>query len=76
MKKLTCKDLGGPCDAEITGSTFEEVGKNSQYHVTNEIKKGDAAHVAAVEKWKNMSAEERKEAMDGLKKAYDDAEEV
>jgi hypothetical protein len=29
MKKLTCRDFGGPCDAEFTGESFEEIGKRA-----------------------------------------------
>ena len=25
MKKLKCRDLGGPCDAEIVGDSFQEM---------------------------------------------------
>ena len=27
MKKLTCRDFGGPCDTELTGDSFQEIGK-------------------------------------------------
>ena len=47
MKKLTCRDFGGPCDAEITGNTFEEMGKSSYTHVMERIDSGDEAHNAA-----------------------------
>ena len=50
VKKLTCRDLGGPCDAEITGNSFEEVGKKSHDHVMDQISRGDESHRAAAEK--------------------------
>jgi predicted small metal-binding protein len=43
MKKLTCKDLGGACGAEITGNSFKEIGKNSHAHVMEQINHSDAA---------------------------------
>ena len=32
MRKLTCSDLLGPCDAEVVGQSFEEIGKKSHAH--------------------------------------------
>jgi hypothetical protein len=29
MKKLTCRELGGACDVEITGNSFVEIGNAS-----------------------------------------------
>ena len=29
MKKMACKELGGVCDAEITGNTPDEMAKNT-----------------------------------------------
>jgi len=37
MKKLTCRDLGGPCEAEFTA--FEEIGKQSRAHVMEQMQK-------------------------------------
>ena len=45
MKRLTCRDLGGPCDAEFAADSFEEIGKKSQAHVMEQMQKGDAAHL-------------------------------
>jgi len=38
MKKLTCRDLGGACDEEITGNSFEEMGNNCKAHVMEKSK--------------------------------------
>ena len=59
MKKLTCKVLSGPCDAEITGNSFQEMGNNSRMHVMEKIKSGDAGHRAAADKMRNASQEEQ-----------------
>jgi predicted small metal-binding protein len=32
MKTMTCSQMGGPCDAKITGSTPEEMMKNAMQH--------------------------------------------
>ena len=69
MKKLTCRDLGGPCDAEITGNSFEEVGKKSHDHVMEQISHGDDAHRAAAEKLRNAPSEEQKAMMASSKRS-------
>lgn len=33
MKKLTCRGMGGACDAEITGSTEDEMMGNGMKHM-------------------------------------------
>ena len=38
MKKTTCKDLRGACDAIILGETPEEMGENSKKHVMEMIR--------------------------------------
>jgi len=76
MKKLTCKDLGGPCDEEITGNSFEEIGNNCKTHVTEKLNSGDEAHQAAVEKMKNASPEEQKSMFAEYEKKFNEATEV
>jgi len=76
MKKLTCKDLGGPCDYEIVGATFEEVGQKSHAHVMEQISKGDEAHKMAVQKMKDRTPEEQQAMMIEFRKKFDEAEEV
>jgi predicted small metal-binding protein len=76
VKKLTCRDLGGPCDAEITGNSFQEVGKKSYDHVVEQISRGDEAHRAAAEKMRNASPEEQKAMMAEFEKNYQEAPEA
>jgi predicted small metal-binding protein len=76
MKKLTCRDLGGPCDVEITGNSFEEVGKKSHDHVMEQINSGDEAHRAAAEKMRSASPEEQKSMMAEFEKRYNEAPEI
>jgi predicted small metal-binding protein len=63
MKKIICSDLGGPseCEVEIRGNTPEEVGKNAQEHVMEEVEKADSAHQDAVENMQGLSPEEQQE---------------
>jgi len=76
MKKLTCRDLGGPCDQELTGDSFKEIGKKSYDHVMEQIKSGDEAHRAAADKMKNASPEEQKAMMAEYEKRYNEAPNV
>lgn len=71
MKKLTCRELGGPCDAEITGNSFAEIGEKCREHVMEQIKNGDAAHSAAAAKMRNASPEEQRSMMAEFEKRFD-----
>lgn len=63
MKKITCSDLGGPseCMVEIKGDTPEEVVKNCQEHVMEQVENADDAHQEAVENMQGLSPEEQQE---------------
>jgi len=76
VKRMTCRDLGGPCDAEITGDSFDEIGRNSHAHVMERIDAGDEAHRAAAEGMRNASPEERAAMMAAFERRYSDAPEV
>ena len=58
---------------ELTGASFQEVGKKSYDHVTEQIHKGDEAHKAAAEKMRNASQEEQKFMMAEYEKKYNEA---
>jgi len=73
MKKLTCRDFGGPCEAEITGNSFEEMGKSSFTHVMEQINGGDEAHKAAAGKMRNASPEEQKSMMAEYERKFNEA---
>ena len=73
MKKLTCRDLGGPCDVELTGNSFQEIGKKSYDHVMEQIKSSDEAHKAAAGKMRNASPEEQKSMMAEYEKKFNEA---
>lgn len=63
MKKIICSDLGGPaeCGVEFRGDTPDDVVKNCQEHVMEEVAKGDSAHQDAVEDMAGLSPEEQQE---------------
>ena len=72
MKKLTCRDLGGPCDLELIGDSFQEIGKKSYSHVMEQIKSGDEAHKAAADKMRNAPLEEQKSMMAEYEKRFNE----
>lgn len=50
MKKMMCNQLGGACDMEFVGSTFEEIAMQSKKHGMEMFQKGDKAHIEAMQK--------------------------
>jgi len=56
---MTCAQMGGPCEAMISGNTPQELADNGTKHVAQ-------AHPEMMEKVKNMSAEERDKWMKDL----------
>ena len=60
MKRLTCRDLGGPCDAEFAGGSFEEIGKKSHQHVMEQMQKGDEAHLSSANNMRSATPEQQK----------------
>lgn len=60
MKGMTCKQLGGPCDLLLEGSTADEVIKAQDQHLKDAVAGGDATHEAALKdmkgRWKHPIA--------------------
>lgn len=59
MKKTSCKNLAGACEAIITGNTPEEMGENSRQHVMKLVQAGDEAHKKAMEAMMTLSPEDQ-----------------
>jgi PHP family Zn ribbon phosphoesterase len=57
MKKMTCKQLGGSCDIEFSGDTFEEIANQSKKHGMEMFQKGDAAHIEAMNEMQKIMKE-------------------
>ena len=76
MKKLTCRDLGGPCAAEFTADSFEEIGKKSREHVMEQMQKGDEAHLTAANNMRGATPEQQKAMMAEFKRKFDEAPNV
>ena len=70
MKKMTCKELGGVCDTEITGNTPDEMAKNSQEHA---MSANDEAHKNKMTQMAEMhkGPEAVKQYMDDFKARFD-----
>ena len=57
MKTMTCKQMGGPCDAAFHGTKADEVIKAEDKHLKEMVARGDESHRSALElmegRWKN-----------------------
>lgn len=52
MKTMTCKQLGGPCDLPLRGSSADEVIKAQDRHLKDLVAGGDEAHAEALKDMK------------------------
>ncbi|MDQ2796775.1 MAG: DUF1059 domain-containing protein [Actinomycetota bacterium] len=52
MKTMTCRQLGGPCDLQLRGSTADEVIKAQDHHLREAVAAGDAPHEKALKEMK------------------------
>jgi hypothetical protein len=52
MKTMTCKQLGGPCDVALRGSTADEVIKAQDRHLREIVAGGDEPHQEALKAMK------------------------
>jgi hypothetical protein len=56
MKTMTCKQMGGPCDAPFQGKTADEVIKAQDDHLKEMVAGDDETHKSArksmQERWK------------------------
>lgn len=62
MKTMTCRQMGGPCDAELHGNTADEVIKAGEQHILEMVGKGDQAHRGP----KKMMEDMRKNPASGM----------
>ncbi len=74
MKRLGCRDLGGPCEAEFVADMFEEIGKKSHEHVMEQMQKGDEAHLSAANSMR--SATQQKAMMAKFRQKFDETPDV
>lgn len=52
MKTMTCKQLGGPCDIPLSGTTANEVIKAQDNHLQEMVASGDETHQSALKEMK------------------------
>jgi hypothetical protein len=57
MKTMTCKQMGGPCDAAFQGTKADEVIKAQDKHLKEMVAGGDETHKSALKemqgRWKH-----------------------
>jgi len=54
MKTMSCKQLGGACDMEFHGNTFEEIAALSQQHGMDMFQQQDPVHMQAMNEIRQM----------------------
>jgi hypothetical protein len=56
MKTMTCRQMGGPCDAQFHGNKADDVIKAQDAHLKEMVASGDETHTSALEamqgRWK------------------------
>ena len=57
MKTMTCRQMGGPCDAPFRANTADEVINAEDRHLKDMVAGGDDTHESALKamkgRWKN-----------------------
>jgi predicted small metal-binding protein len=48
VKTMTCRQMGGPCDAAFQGNKADEVIKEQDNHLKEAVAKGDETHRSAL----------------------------
>ena len=54
MKTMTCKQLGGACELEFQAESFEKIAELSQQHGMAMFQERDEAHLAAMDRMKEL----------------------
>ena len=57
MKTMNCKQLGGACDIEFQAETFDEIAEMSKQHGMEMFRKGDEAHLQAMNEMQKLMQE-------------------
>ena len=73
MKKMTCRQLGGACDLEFRAGSFDEMAAMSKQHGMEMFRKGDQAHLRAMEEMKSLMDDPNamKQWFDGKRQEFD-----
>ena len=59
MKTMTCQQLGGACDQEFHGETWEEMQQLSQQHGMEMFDQQDQAHLTAMNKMRELMQDQQ-----------------
>lgn len=57
MKTMRCSQLGGACEKEFSGESFDEIAEQSKTHGMDMFSQGDAAHLKAMNDMKSLMEE-------------------
>ena len=68
MKTMTCKQMGGPCDAQIQGETADEMMVNGAMHLQTANDEAHKPALAMMEEMQNKPEEAQKWNEDFAKK--------
>ena len=73
MKVMTCKQLGGACDTEFRADTFQEMANLSRDHGIEMMRKGDKAHMEAMDKMRELmqTPESMQQWMEAKRKEFE-----
>ncbi|MEX1064307.1 MAG: DUF1059 domain-containing protein [Candidatus Paceibacterota bacterium] len=71
MKKFTCQEMGGTCEAVMEGETAEEVSQKGQAHVDEMAAQGDESHKALKEGMDAQGEEGKAKWMEEFKAKFD-----
>ena len=55
IKTMTCRQMGGPCDAKLSGTTADDVIKAGEMHIQPPAEKSKKAKKDEKNDWKTMS---------------------
>ena len=70
---MTCKQLGGACDTKFHANSFEEMAEMAKKHGMEMFQKGDAAHLEAMNRMKELmqTPEDMKKWFDTKRKEFE-----
>mgnify|MGYP001171512154 CR=1 FL=1 len=60
MKKMTCRQLGGACDAEFIAESFDEMARLSQQHSMIKMQEKDVPHLEAANAMRALMVDKEK----------------
>ncbi|MFK7899623.1 MAG: DUF1059 domain-containing protein [Cyclobacteriaceae bacterium] len=66
MKTMTCNQLGGACNLEFHGNTFDEIVEQSKAHGMEMFQSADPAHLKAIGEMQQLM-----QSPDGMSKWFE-----